>query len=206
LYGSIGGASSSNNSSYLYGVGSIGAGIGTQAPSMPHEPPSALSSSLDALRSLVQKRLVTLDYLRRAHEGRLYWFNTILLTKDELLTAFEHSRMRSRTMRFAVLGMSLSPLLDISAAQDFLRGLIALLQEFESVPDDRFERRVQQKGLFRTASRPRKSGGGSLDFSFGIGDSGEASYLVTPNIVSGRLLRGSDAALTRRWSGDAAAV
>ena len=45
-------------------------------------------------------------------------------------------------MRFAVLGMSLSPLLDISAAQDFLRGLIALLQEFESVPDDRFERRV----------------------------------------------------------------
>ena len=35
--------------------------------------------------------------------------------------------------------MSLSSLLDISAAHDFLRGLLSLVQEFDSVPDDKFD-------------------------------------------------------------------
>lgn len=40
-----------------------------------------------------------------------------------------------------MLGMSLSALLDIPAAHDFLRGLLSLVQEFEGVPDDKFERK-----------------------------------------------------------------
>lgn len=35
--------------------------------------------------------------------------------------------------------MSLSALLDISAPPDFLRGLLSLMQEFDSVADDKFE-------------------------------------------------------------------
>ena len=34
--------------------------------------------------------------------------------------------------------MSLSSLLDISPAHDFLRGLLALVQEFEAIPEERF--------------------------------------------------------------------
>lgn len=40
-----------------------------------------------------------------------------------------------------MLGMSLSALLDIPAAHDFLRGLLSLMQEFEGVPDDKFDRK-----------------------------------------------------------------
>lgn len=43
-----------------------------------------------------------------------------------------------RSTRFAVLGMSLSALLDISPAHDFLRGLLSLVQEFDAMPEERF--------------------------------------------------------------------
>lgn len=81
---------------------------------------------------------------------------------DDLNAAFEHKRMLSRsvpsflltplsiylsnpasshsTTRFAVLGMSLSSVLDISAAPDFLRALLSLALEFDSVQEDRFDR------------------------------------------------------------------
>lgn len=48
----------------------------------------------------------------------------------------------NRTVRFAVLGMSLSVLLDISAAHDFLRGLLSLLSEFDTVTDENFKART----------------------------------------------------------------
>jgi hypothetical protein len=41
-----------------------------------------------------------------------------------------------RTTRFALLSMSLSALLDVNSAHDFLRGLLGLLQEFDTVTDD----------------------------------------------------------------------
>jgi hypothetical protein len=47
-----------------------------------------------------------------------------------------------RTVRFAVLGMSLSALLEISAAHDFLRGLLSLLSEFDTVTDENFKART----------------------------------------------------------------
>lgn len=46
---------------------------------------------------------------------------------------------RTSTTRFAVLGMSLSSLLDIMTPHDFLRGLINLLHEYETIPDDNFK-------------------------------------------------------------------
>lgn len=50
--------------------------------------------------------------------------------------------LNRRTVRFAVLGMSLSALLDISAAHDFLRGLLSLLSEFDTVTDENFKART----------------------------------------------------------------
>ncbi|KAK4703808.1 hypothetical protein P7C70_g2404, partial [Phenoliferia sp. Uapishka_3] len=80
--------------------------------------------------------------------------------------------------------MSLSSLLDITAAHDFLRGLLSLVQEFDSVPDDKFDVDRKNRSVFRANSRMRKGGGaaGGGDFSMGLADTGEASYLFTPNI------------------------
>lgn len=55
-------------------------------------------------------------------------------------------RDSDRTNRFAVLGMSLSALLEIPAAHDFLRGLLSLVQEFDAVPDDKFDRKNVSAG------------------------------------------------------------
>lgn len=46
------------------------------------------------------------------------------------------ARMTNRTIRFAVLGMSISLLLEITAAHDFLRALLSLLSDFDAVEDD----------------------------------------------------------------------
>lgn len=41
--------------------------------------------------------------------------------------------------------MSLSSLLDIPAANDFLRGLLSLVQEFDAVVEDKFDRKNVSK-------------------------------------------------------------
>ncbi|SCV69423.1 BQ2448_2443 [Microbotryum intermedium] len=158
-------------------------GVGSQL-SVPNLPSagSTLSVALDNLRGTVEKRIATLQYLKRAHGGKLYWFNTVLLTPELVKAQFEHGRMRARTTRFAVLGMSLSAILDIAPAQDFLKSLLSLVQEFDSMPDDRFDRNKNPKTLFRGNTRNRK--GVSLagsDF-IGLQEGGDASNLFMPNI------------------------
>ncbi|KDE03924.1 hypothetical protein MVLG_05616 [Microbotryum lychnidis-dioicae p1A1 Lamole] len=157
--------------------------VGSQL-SVPNLPSagSALGVALENLRGTVEKRIATLQYLKRAHGGKLYWFNTVLLTPELVKAQFEHGRMRARTTRFAVLGMSLSAILDIAPAQDFLKSLLSLVQEFDNVPDDRFDRNRNPKTLFRGTTRSRK--GMSLagsDF-IGLQEGSDASNLFVPNI------------------------
>lgn len=55
-----------------------------------------------------------------------------------------------------MLGMSLSAVLDMPAAKDFLGGLQSLMQEFESVQDDKFDRRASVSTC--TSQESRTSG------------------------------------------------
>ncbi|GAA5848197.1 hypothetical protein JCM8547_004441 [Rhodosporidiobolus lusitaniae] len=167
--------------------GAGGGGVG----SVPNLPGASLSNTLDSLRLLVGKRITAWTYLKNAGEGRVYWFNTVLLTTEDMRGTFTNEKMRTRTIRFAVLGMSLSSLLDISPAHDFLRSLLSLVQEFEAVPEERFGGKHAQRSLFKVGSKSRRGGGlsaasaasGGADFSMGLpGEGGEASYLLTPNI------------------------
>lgn len=48
------------------------------------------------LNELVSKRVTTLKYLRKAHEGNTHWFNTILLSKSDLANLYPNSRMQRR--------------------------------------------------------------------------------------------------------------
>ncbi|GAA5843822.1 hypothetical protein JCM9279_000157 [Rhodotorula babjevae] len=181
---------SSSLSSASAPTASSGPGGGGPVGSVPNVPGTSLGSTLDGLRTLVNKRITAWTYLKNAGEGRVYWFNTILLTTEDLKSTFPNDKMRNRTTRFAVLGMSLSSLLDIAPAHDFLRGLLSLTQEFEAVPEDRYGgRNQQQKSLFKVGSRSRRAGGagsaanGGADFPMGLPqEGGEASFLFTPNI------------------------
>jgi len=123
-------------------------------------------------------------------------------------------RLSYSSTRLAILGMSLSSLLDIQPAHDFLRGLQHLSSEFDQIPEDKFSLlstlatssgvgtslatggggRGTQKGLFRGKKRPGEKdkpgqggqggGGGGGGAEFASGEGGESGYLFIPNIVS----------------------
>ncbi|RIB07391.1 hypothetical protein C2G38_1937155, partial [Gigaspora rosea] len=50
----------------------------------------------DFLYELVQKRITTFSYLKRVHEGRIHWFNTVCLSKEDLGMMYENARMKKR--------------------------------------------------------------------------------------------------------------
>ncbi|EFP79093.2 uncharacterized protein PGTG_05414 [Puccinia graminis f. sp. tritici CRL 75-36-700-3] len=144
------------------------------------------TNTVESLLTLAHKRITTLVYLKKVHQGKVHWFNTILLSRPELEKWFDHHRMITRTTKFAILGMSLSSLLDINNLQDFLKAMINLLHEFESIPNDNFKPKITSlsRGIFKQSSKSaRKSAGGAgTDYSITLQDSGDPSFIYTPNI------------------------
>ena len=92
---------------------------------------AASASSYEHFCELVQKRLTTFNYLKKAHEGKIHWFSTICLTKEDLASQYDNAKMKKRTQNFFILGVSLAPILDITTPQDYVKALNTLLQEFE---------------------------------------------------------------------------
>ncbi|KAG9225924.1 hypothetical protein CCMSSC00406_0006454 [Pleurotus cornucopiae] len=133
-------------------------------------------TSVEYLRDLVQKRIITLTYIRNIHEGRSHWFHTILMSRAELDHEFNNNAMKKRTFRFAVLGMSLANLLDIQQAPDLLRGLLNTLAEYETEDGDKSKMR-----LFRSKLK-RQTGGGFTEYAVSYTDASDASYLMTPHM------------------------
>ncbi|CBX92084.1 hypothetical protein LEMA_P047900.1 [Plenodomus lingam JN3] len=88
------------------------------------------------IQDLASKRISTLDYLRKAHEGRIYWFNTLLFSKSDLtrLPSFTTRNQARRATHYLLLGFSLPNILDLNSnsPSDYLKALNALLLEFET--------------------------------------------------------------------------
>ena len=121
---------------------SFGQGGSTGAVPMPNLPPASTggmqnpSIVLQLIHDVSSKRISTLDYLRKAHEGRVYWFNTLLISKADLsrMAFFETKKLARRATNYLLLGLSLPNVVDLNSAspQEYLRALNALLSEFES--------------------------------------------------------------------------
>ncbi|OAV85702.1 hypothetical protein PTTG_30333, partial [Puccinia triticina 1-1 BBBD Race 1] len=100
------------------------------------------TNTVESLLTLAHKRITTLVYLKNVHKGKVHWFNTILLSRPKLKKWFEHQRVVTRTTKFAIVGMSLSSLLDINNLQDFLKAMINLLYEFKCIPNNNFKPKI----------------------------------------------------------------
>ncbi|KAL8682765.1 MAG: hypothetical protein Q9224_000122 [Gallowayella concinna] len=109
----------------------------------PSVPPTLASGNIhnphtvyQYIQDMSSKRISTLDYLRKAHEGRVYWFNTLLFSKHDLakMPYFDARKLARRATNYLLLGMSLPSVLDLNASNslEYLRALNALLVEFES--------------------------------------------------------------------------
>ncbi|KAL1797119.1 hypothetical protein ACET3X_003725 [Alternaria dauci] len=109
----------------------------TLAPAAPIPVPNGANPNLvfQHIHELASKRISTLDYLRKAHEGRIYWFNTLLFSKTDLtrLPSFSSRNQARRATQYLLLGFSLPTILDLNANSpaDYLKALNALLVEFE---------------------------------------------------------------------------
>ena len=88
------------------------------------------------LHDVSTKRISTMDYLRKAHEGRVYWYNTLYFTKSDIarMPFFEPKKLARRATNYLLLGLSLPSIFDLNSGnpQEYLRALNALLSEFES--------------------------------------------------------------------------
>ncbi|CAG8617096.1 7806_t:CDS:10 [Ambispora leptoticha] len=130
-------------------------------------------SSYENFTELVNKRILTFQYLKRAHEGRVHWFNTVCLSKEDLVLWYQNDRMKRRTGNFFILGASLAPILDITNPPDYVRALTVMLQEFEYHTNE--NSRQKMKMFFRKSKINKDE-----DASFQ--ESGEYTYLFVPNI------------------------
>ncbi|KIM49495.1 hypothetical protein M413DRAFT_438680 [Hebeloma cylindrosporum] len=145
-------------------------------------PPLGQGTSVEYLRDLVQKRIITLTYIRNIHEGRSHWFHTILISRSELDKAFNNYDMKKQTYRFAILGLSLSSLLDINQPHDLLRGLINTITEFDQSKEEG-ENKSKMRIKFNKNKNPKKGASGIAEFTGSYVDtSADASYLVNPSI------------------------
>lgn len=122
---------------------SFGQGGNNASGPTPSLPPAASTGGMQnpsvvyqQIHDVSSKRISTLGYLRKAHEGRVYWFNTLLFNKTDLskMPFFEPRRLARRATNYLLLGLSLPNILDLNTAspQEYLRALSALLSEFES--------------------------------------------------------------------------
>lgn len=129
--------------SHLASSSDFGHAIGSSGPPLPASSSSSIASGTQNpyivyqhIHDMASKRISTLDYLRKAHEGRVYWFNTLLFNKPDLhkLTYFDPKKLSRRATNFLLLGLSLPTILDLNAQNplDYLRALNALLLEFET--------------------------------------------------------------------------
>ncbi|KAF9793311.1 hypothetical protein BJ322DRAFT_1033950 [Thelephora terrestris] len=132
-------------------------------------------NGVDYIRDLVQKRIVTMTYLRNVHEGRSHWFHTVVMTRADIERLFPNHAMRKRTYRFTVLGMSLSSMFEVKDTFDLLRGLLNILSEYEQIKDDPIDK--SKIRIFRTKPNKRQGLG---EYAMSYSDTSETTYLITP--------------------------
>ncbi|KAK7689038.1 hypothetical protein QCA50_007729 [Cerrena zonata] len=145
---------------------------------MPNGAQGVQGTTVEILREIVKKRIITLTYLRNVHEGKSHWFHTIMITRAELDRVFNNIAMKTRTYRFAILGMSLANSFDVKDPQDFLRGLSNALNEYDQNKDD--GERLKMRSLFRPGRSKRPLG--AADYAVSYADSSDTSFLVLPHV------------------------
>nr|POE52054.1 hypothetical protein CFP56_52435 [Quercus suber] len=82
------------------------------------------------------KRMATIEYMRKVHDGNVFYFSTLHLTSATLgtMSSLQQHKLGRRATSYMVLGYSLPALLDMNSgtALEYLKAFSALLQEFET--------------------------------------------------------------------------
>ena len=108
------------------------------APSLHHVTTNGQTPSTvyQQIRDTASKRIATIEYLKRVHEGDVYYFSTLHYTQQNLssLPSMHPHKLGRRSTSYLLLGYSLPALLELNSGTplEYLKALSALLQEFET--------------------------------------------------------------------------
>ncbi|RDW59391.1 uncharacterized protein DSM5745_11086 [Aspergillus mulundensis] len=97
--------------------------------------PQSAAAIYQHIQDMATKRISTLDYLRKTHEGRIYWFNTVHYSRNDIgrMPYFDSRKLSRRAINYLLLGLSIPAIIDVSTTSgEYLRALNALLIEFET--------------------------------------------------------------------------
>ncbi|KAG9525182.1 hypothetical protein KCV07_g1514, partial [Aureobasidium melanogenum] len=169
----------------------------TQVPQTSLVPiPAAL---LTHIHATCRKRIATLEYLRKVHEGHIYYFNTLLYTPSNLsqLPSMQYSKLGRRASNYVLLGTSIPPLLDLNADNplEYLRSLAALLSEYDTYqqlnnPEASVGARGRMGAMFKSGMRGvkgRRSSSAAIETLSESVESAQLDSLPIPPISSGNL-------------------
>lgn len=102
----------------------------------PLKPASAPPSSHLKIKERKTKTRTDFPSHSNRHEGRVYWFNTLLFDKPDLarMTYFDTRRLARRATNYLLLGLSLPTVIDLNSTTplEFLRTFNLLLTEFDT--------------------------------------------------------------------------
>ena len=144
------------------------------------------------------KRMATIDYLRKVHEGDIFYFSTLHYTPQALssLPSLNTHKLGRRATSYLLLGYSLPALLDLNSGSplEYLKALSTLLSEFEtyqslsgfdSAGSSLSRSRAAQMfktsiGLSKAAAKGRRASATAENIAMHSADAANASLLTAP--------------------------
>ncbi|QIW98138.1 hypothetical protein AMS68_003656 [Peltaster fructicola] len=118
------------------------------------------------------KRVSTIQYIRRLHEGDVFFFNTLHVSQSGLssMPSFQPQKMGRRATSYFHLGHSLPVILDMKSSSplEYLKPVSALLQEFETYQS--------LAGVDGSGSLSRRGMGAMLKSGMGLGKGAGKNY------------------------------
>lgn len=104
-----------------------------QSVSLNGQNPSAVYQSI---LETTQKRMATIEYLKKVHEGDVYYLSTLHYPPGSVsaLPSMHPHKLGRRSTSYFLLGYSLPALLELNSGSpmEYLKALISLLHEFET--------------------------------------------------------------------------
>ncbi|KAF9358921.1 hypothetical protein BGX26_000625 [Mortierella sp. AD094] len=94
--------------------------------------------------NLITKRIASWGYLTRIFQGGRVFYNTALVTEQDIRHIWTEEKMQKRTQRFFTLGTAIGGILDIPGTHDFARAISHVTLDYESL----VAAEVKTKSLF----------------------------------------------------------
>ncbi|KAI8802816.1 hypothetical protein BJ742DRAFT_831534 [Cladochytrium replicatum] len=118
------------------------------------------------IHEILRLRIHTLEYLKRVHEGNVFYLGGVSIPSDGLAVMYESHKLRKRTLRWLNLGLSIGSLLALSNSVDFAKALNSVMSDFENEPGDNGSTGRTMRQLFSRRNRVNADGIGDSSNSF----------------------------------------